>query len=582
MIGVGILALVTLTSVGATMASRSMAVTAAATRFDALLDEARTTAHEIASGATLVFAPDAYGDGVMVRLYRGRPATGGMVAENTPPLETRAGITETQTLNAPGFALVIHADGRIRGVARYTLGATGTTELGCPASGAFHFAIAYAGGHADRYVPCQIPLATTSSVAFYQPPPATGTSLVPPIDSGCAGAAASCAAMTPAPGPNPTCPPGYLFLNASLCINPSLVYQLNVTPATIAIDVGQTARWTVTDTMLYGLSGGNTSVTSANSQSSACGDQSYSGSQWYPSGTTFSVVGVAAGTCYFQVVDSWGHAATVSVTVDQPFGPLQIATSANGPWGSAAAVTFPTAAAPSKTVFVQELYYTGAFTADASNCAGAAWMSAGPNGPGPSAFTVGASSQTYGCTIYVHDSHGGNAALSVVVNAVVCANGATPNSDGSCPGVALVYWYGTWGGGCTAKQIAAGASVSQEAGFGTLAQAVTSGSPVGTGSSLLSSTTDCSTGIQNVLPLYDASRNAPAVDVVTYCAASGGCQGPDPATGGYYPSDYLAMASSYTPYSPAPATGDTYSRMAVTPYVTGSGNNQIWQGWKAQ
>ena len=85
---VAIVATTVAAGVGLSLASRSFAVSAAATEFDHLLDSARTIAREV-QGVTLTFVPDAYGDGTEVRVLAGGPGgtltpSGGCVGGSRP------------------------------------------------------------------------------------------------------------------------------------------------------------------------------------------------------------------------------------------------------------------------------------------------------------------------------------------------------------------------------------------------------------------------------------------------------------------------------------------------------------------
>jgi prepilin-type N-terminal cleavage/methylation domain-containing protein len=224
LIAVGLVALVAAGAVGATMSSRSMAVTTAAAGFDSLLDAARTTAREFPDGATIAFTTDAYGDGFIARLYQNRPGTDPLIASTIPAVEARVGITETQTLGKPPFAIALHVEGAIAGVPGNVL--TGAaTETPCPASGTYHLTFAYAGFHADRDVPCRITLGSTGPATLSTSAPATMASS--PTPSPCIDG--TCITLPTSPNPQATCPPHYFAENTTTCVNPPLV----VTPASL-------------------------------------------------------------------------------------------------------------------------------------------------------------------------------------------------------------------------------------------------------------------------------------------------------------------------------------------------------------
>jgi prepilin-type N-terminal cleavage/methylation domain-containing protein len=109
-IAVGVIAMTAAAGIGISLASRSLAVSTAATEFDQFLDSARTMSREL-QGATLVFAPDAYGDGTEVRLLASTP-NGTLVATTLPDLHARAIIEETESLGNPPYAFVVHATAR--------------------------------------------------------------------------------------------------------------------------------------------------------------------------------------------------------------------------------------------------------------------------------------------------------------------------------------------------------------------------------------------------------------------------------------------------------------------------------------
>jgi prepilin-type N-terminal cleavage/methylation domain-containing protein len=225
LIAVGLVALIAVGAVGATLSSRSMAVTTAAAGFDSLLDAARTTAREFPNGATIAFTPDAYGDGFTARLYHNRPGTAPLEASTIPAVEARVPLTETETLGSPAFAIAIHAGGAIAGIIGPVTSGTAAAETPCPASGAYHLVFRYAGSRAERTIPCRINLATTGPPTFSTFAPATMASS--PTPSPCVGAA--CINIPTSPNPQPSCPPHYFATNPSTCVNPPLL----VTPTSL-------------------------------------------------------------------------------------------------------------------------------------------------------------------------------------------------------------------------------------------------------------------------------------------------------------------------------------------------------------
>ena len=202
-IAVAVVATTVAAGVGLSLASRSFAVSAAASEFDHLLDSARTIAREV-QGATLAFVPDAYGDGTEVRVLAGA-GSGALTPTTLPPLHTRATIEELESLRTPPFAFVVHVNGALGGRPGFRVGATTVAaEVGCPASGAFHFVIRAAGGSADRYVPCRVTLATTGPVTLGTWPAAPSPASPTPCSGPCAPPT-----MPSAPSSSPSCPPNY-------------------------------------------------------------------------------------------------------------------------------------------------------------------------------------------------------------------------------------------------------------------------------------------------------------------------------------------------------------------------------------
>jgi prepilin-type N-terminal cleavage/methylation domain-containing protein len=194
-IAIGLIALFAATGTGLTLANRSLAVAAAASEFDQLLDSARTMAREL-GGGRLSFAAD--GDGTIATFAATNP-DGTLAPTTIPALHTHAHIAEQDSLGDPAFALVLHADGRLGGIPN-----AATSEVGCPASGRYHIRITAAGGSADRFLPCRTVLATGGPLAYTVWPPAT---IAPSPVAQCAGP------CTPPPLPTAsspalTCPVG--------------------------------------------------------------------------------------------------------------------------------------------------------------------------------------------------------------------------------------------------------------------------------------------------------------------------------------------------------------------------------------
>jgi prepilin-type N-terminal cleavage/methylation domain-containing protein len=223
-IAVGLIALLAATGAGLTLANRSLAVTAAGSEFDQLLDSAWTTAREL-GGGRLTFAPDGSTDGTILTFATTNP-DGTLAATSLPALHTHAHIAEAGTLGDPQFALVLHADGRLGGIPN-----TGSAEVGCPASGSYHIRITAAGGSADRFLPCHTTLASGGPLTYTALPPAT---VAPSPVAQCAGP------CTPPPLPGdstsvPTCPPGTTATGTTCVPTPTPTPVPTATPTPIAI-----------------------------------------------------------------------------------------------------------------------------------------------------------------------------------------------------------------------------------------------------------------------------------------------------------------------------------------------------------
>jgi prepilin-type N-terminal cleavage/methylation domain-containing protein len=282
---------------GVSLASRSFAVSAAATEFDHLLDSARTIAREV-QGVTLTFAPDAYGDGTEVRVLAGGPG-GALTPTTLPPLHTRATIEETESLHQTPFAFIVHLTGALGGRPGFRFGdATTAAEVGCPPSGAFHFVIRAAGGSADRYVPCRITLASTGPVALETWPGAPTAPLPTPCGGPCAPPT-----LPSVPASSPSCPPGYAPTNGGCAPTPPPSsgpnYHVSVSLASPTMTVGGTdaltAQATLTNPNAVPAGTPSSIPISVQQVTSAICAASPSGPQ--PSGSTFVLSGLSAGTC---------------------------------------------------------------------------------------------------------------------------------------------------------------------------------------------------------------------------------------------------------------------------------------------
>jgi prepilin-type N-terminal cleavage/methylation domain-containing protein len=215
------------------LAGASPAVASAGRDVDAAFDEARRTAIAF-DAATVVFAPAQSGSGYRARIYARVPGDPAFAARNGPAYESTVAISETASpLGAPGFAFAIDSHGTVTGFANFVAGQTNGTSHPCPATGAFVLRLAYATDVRTVTIPCQLPLSSSTPVAFETPPQAPSALPLPGVT--CPGtetctlalitpSAASCpsgytvdattpsvcdVAAAPAPSAPSTCPPGY-------------------------------------------------------------------------------------------------------------------------------------------------------------------------------------------------------------------------------------------------------------------------------------------------------------------------------------------------------------------------------------
>jgi prepilin-type N-terminal cleavage/methylation domain-containing protein len=319
---VAIVATTVAAGVGLSLASRSFAVSAAATEFDHLLDSARTLAREV-QGVTLTFVPDAYGDGTEVRVLAGGPS-GVLTPTTLPPLHTRATIEETESLHQAPFAFIVHLTGALGGRPGFRFGdATTAAEVGCPPSGAFHFVIKAAGGSADRYVPCRMTLAAGGPVTLTTWPLAP----IAPSPTPCSGFGCTATALPTAPASTASCPPSFTAIAGGcapgLPTSSGARYHVTITGAPATINVGATSSLTAQATLT------NANAVPAGTPASipveiqtADATCAATPTGWQPSGSSFTVTGTAAGTCTVSaqadssaVAGASTDTATVSVTI---------------------------------------------------------------------------------------------------------------------------------------------------------------------------------------------------------------------------------------------------------------------------
>jgi prepilin-type N-terminal cleavage/methylation domain-containing protein len=319
-----IIATIVAAGVAIALGSRSFAVSAAAAEFDHLLDSARTVARET-EGATLVFAPDAFGDGTEIRVMA-PGSDDSLTATALPVVHARAAIEEAALGKAP-FAFVVHASGSLGGRPGYRLGdSTASGEVGCPAAGVFHFVIRAAGATAERVIPCRITLAATGPLAFATWPPAS----IAPLPTPCAGACQPGALPTP-PASSPTCPPNFAAAAGGCTpITPNAPrYHVTASLASPTMTVGGTDSITAQATL------SNPSAVPAGTPATIpvivqvltgpiC-SASPAGAQ--PSGSSFALSALSAGTCTVTinadvsaVLGATADTVTVSMSVSSAPG----------------------------------------------------------------------------------------------------------------------------------------------------------------------------------------------------------------------------------------------------------------------
>jgi prepilin-type N-terminal cleavage/methylation domain-containing protein len=322
-IAIAIVAATVAAGFGISLGSRSLAVSTAAGEFDQFLDSARTIALDL-DGATLAFTPDAYGDGTEIRVLAGGP---NRPPERTtlPVLHARATIEEAEVLGKAPFAFIVHANGSLSGRPGYHVGDTATNDVGCPASGAFHFVIKAAGGSADRYVPCRTTLATGGPVTLTSWPPAP----IAPSPTPCSGVGCTATALPTAPASTASCPPSFTevaggcvpVLSSGSSSGPR--YHVTITGAPAAISVGAAGSFTAQATLANANAapvGTPASIPVGIQSADATCAAAPSG--WQPSGSSFTVTSAAPGACTVTmqgdvsgIPGATTDTATVSVTI---------------------------------------------------------------------------------------------------------------------------------------------------------------------------------------------------------------------------------------------------------------------------
>jgi len=320
-IAVAIVAATVAAGFGIALASRSLAVSTAAGEFDQFLDSARTIARDL-DGATLAFTPDAYGDGTEVRVLAGGP-NGPPAPTTLPILHARAAIAELESLGKPPFAFIVHANGSLSGRPGYRVGDTATNDVGCPASGAFHFVFQAAGGSADRFVPCRAAVAGG-------PATLTASPLAPlaPSPTPCSGIGCTASPLPTVPASTASCPPSFTAIGGGcapglLASGAGARYHVTISGAQATLNVGAAGSFTAQATLTNANAvppGTPASIPVGIQSADATCTATPSG--WQPSGSAFTVTGAAAGTCTVTVgadasavPGATTDTATVTVTI---------------------------------------------------------------------------------------------------------------------------------------------------------------------------------------------------------------------------------------------------------------------------
>ena len=337
---VAIVVTTVLAGVAISLGSRSFAVATAASEFDHLLDSARTVARET-QGATLVFAPDVFGDGTEVRVLAPGP-NGTLSPTQLPPFHTRAAIEESESLGKAPFAFVVHATGALGGRPGYRTGNPNVIpEVGCPPRGWFHFLIHAAGATAERTLPCRITLAATGPLTLAPFPAASVAPMPTPCSSGSCGATA----LPTPPSSTPTCPPN--FTAVSLGCTPATVisspphYHVNAALSSPTMTAGGTDLITATaaltnpDSVAVGTPLTVAVIAKAITEST-CTTGSPNVQQ---SNYVFSIIGALPGQCVITVTADTSAvpnattdsvALTVFISPNQPQTPGQCDLQLNG------------------------------------------------------------------------------------------------------------------------------------------------------------------------------------------------------------------------------------------------------------
>ena len=249
--------------------------------------------------------------------------SGALVPTILPVLHARVIIEETEALGKPPYAFVVHTNGALGGRPGFQVGDAVASEVGCPASGAFHFLVHTANASTDRYVPCRVALAAAGPVALVSWPPEPVVAPPTPCAGGC-----SPAPLPTAPSSSPSCPPNYNPITGGCAPaptpNPGAHYHVSASGAAPTLAVGATESFTAQATLTNpgGVAPGTPTsipVEIAQTTSGIC-TVTPPGSQ--PSGTTFTLNALSAGTCTVTIAadtsavpNSTADTAAVTVTI---------------------------------------------------------------------------------------------------------------------------------------------------------------------------------------------------------------------------------------------------------------------------
>ena len=173
-VAVGIVAMLLLTAGAFVLGSRPLAMSSAATQFEAQLQAARALAAATGNGATIVIQPrmspgSAVAAGFKSIVYAGRP-TGAraLTVSNVPPVSSDADISEG-SVGRPAFAIFISGSGRVSMAGSYPSPAEFdappvtplAAEPACPAAGVYTLTFSANGASRALVLVCPTSLSGT-------------------------------------------------------------------------------------------------------------------------------------------------------------------------------------------------------------------------------------------------------------------------------------------------------------------------------------------------------------------------------------------------------------------------------------